>query len=129
MKCRRLKKVDNVHHLVWFGSYGKNQDGTAMFYNPNDKHDNYGDEQQGLADDLVQRLSIIQNELWYAVEYGLPLFSNITKEAELDIEVLEIINSHENVQSVLEFDSWINKHSYHARMKVQSTFGIINVEI
>ena len=129
MKCRRLKKVDNTHHLVWFGSYGKNQDGTAKFYSTTDKHDNYADGQQGLADDLVQRLSIIQNELWYAVEYGLPLFENITKAAALDVEVLDIVNSHENVQSVLKFNSWIDKHSYHAQMKVQSTFGIINVEI
>lgn len=129
MKCRRLKKVDNVHHLVWFGSYGKNQDDTAKFYSTTDKHDNYADGQQGLTDDLVQRLSIIQNELWYAVEYGLPLFENITKAAALDVEVLDIVNSHENVQAVLEFNSWIDKHSYHARMKVQSTFGVINVEI
>lgn len=129
MRCRRLKKIENTHHLVWFGSYGKNLDGTAKFYNPDDKHDNYGDKQQGVADDLVQRLSIIQNELWYAFEYGLPLFEKVTKAIEIDMEVMDIVLSHENVVSIIDFNSWIDKHTYHATMKVESTFGLIEVEV
>lgn len=129
MRCRRLKKVGNTHNLVWFGSYGKNLDGTAKFYNDNDKHDNYADNQQGVADDLVQRLSIIQNELWYAFEYGLPLFAKVTKVVEIDMEVMEIILSHENVYSIISFNSWLDKHTYHANVKVQSTFGLIDIAV
>lgn len=129
MTCRRLKKIGNTNHLVWFGSYGKNDDGTAKFYNPDDKHDNYGDNQQGLCDDLVQRLSIIQTELWYAVEYGLPLFNKITKKAELDIEVLDIINSHPDVYSIVDFESETRGRTYTATATIQSIYGIITLTI
>ena len=129
MKCRRLKKVGNTNHLVWFGSYGKNDDGTAKFYNPDDKHDNYADLQQGLCDDLVQRLSIIQTELFYAVEYGIPLFNKITKKAEIDIEVLDIIDSHPEVYSIMDFSSEIRGRTYSAQAVIQSAYGVTTMTI
>lgn len=129
MICRRLKLENNTHHLVWFGSYGKNTDGTAKFYNSNNKHDNYGEKQQAVADSLIQRLSIIERELWYAVEYGLPLLEKLTKKAEVDIEILDIVNSHPDVREVLEFDSSINGREYKAQIKVLSTYGTVNLEI
>ena len=129
MICRRLKDYNGNYNLVWFGSYGKNQDGTAKFYNENDKHDNYADEQQGLADDLIQRLSIIQTELWYAYDYGLPLFNKLTRKMEVDISVMEIINEHPDVYEIISFDSTLDKHLYHANVKVRSIFGDIDLII
>ena len=48
MKCRRIKRDEQgVKHIVWFGSYGKNLDGTAKFYDSNVNRDSYGKDDNG----------------------------------------------------------------------------------
>ena len=129
MKCRMLvhDKDDNDNKratVVWFKSYGKNADGTARKVD-----DNFSYNQQGVADSLTQRLSVIRRELWYNVTYGLPLFEKNNNKAMLDANVLSIVNQHPDVISVLSFESNVSGHHYSCQMNVQSRYGVIDVYI
>lgn len=142
MKTRRIK-IDGtgVKHIVWFGSYGKNLDGTAMFYdsdadrdaygkNDNGKHNNYSENQEAIRDSLMQRLSVIRGELWYNVSVGLPLFEKIKKKGVLDSYIAMEILKHPDVKEVLEFKSEIiNNHNYTCSCKVLSKYGTVDVII
>lgn len=142
MRTRRIKIDENgVKHIVWFGSYGKNQDGTAKFYDnnvnrslygkdDNGKHDNYSKEQEAIKDSLMQRLSVIKGELWYNVSVGIPLFDKIKKKGVLDSYIVFEILKHPDVKEVLEFKSnVVNNHSYSCSCNVLSKYGEINITI
>ena len=125
MRCRRIK--DDT--IVWFGSYGVNQDGTAKFFNANNKHDNFSTDAEAVKDDLTQKLSIIQNELWYDIYFGLPLLEKINSKANMDSELIEIVMSQEGVKSVKEFSSMFINHNYSANLKIETNFGEIFMTI
>lgn len=142
MKCRRIKRDEQgVKHIVWFGSYGKNLDGTAKFYDSNvnqdsygkddnGKHNNYSDKQEAIKDSLTQRLSVIRGELWYNVSVGIPLFEKVKKKGVLDTYISIEILKHPDVEEVLEFKSdIINNHYYTCSCKVLSKYGTINLII
>lgn len=130
MNCRRVKRDNGKNIIVWFGSYGINEDGTAKFYNINDKHDNISTERDAVADSLTQRLSVIEGELWYSVTEGLPLLDKIKSKIELDASVTEIILGHPNVVSVSSFSSQVNdKHQYSATLTVETEYGELEVSI
>lgn len=128
MRCRRVKRQTSENTIVWFGSYGLNSDGTAKFFNENDKHDNYGDKQEAVADSLTQRLSVIKNELWYNVYYGLPLIDKIKSKTELDAIVASIIFTHPDVIDIIKFESRVvNKHYYMSSV-ISSKYGDIQID-
>lgn len=130
MKCRRIVQTGNTKTVVWFGSYGIDNNGNALFYS-DDKHDNYAEEQQGVADSLTQRLSVIRGELWYAVRYGLPLLEKIRSKVLMDSSVAEIVLQQPDVKSILTFDSSIDSKTktYSCEMTVESVYGAVDVEI
>lgn len=134
MRCRRIKTwtdANGKEHrtVVWFGSYGINDDGTAKFFSSNNKHDNFSDEQQAVADSLTQRLSVIRGELWYMVSYGLPLFEKTKSKALMDSAIIQTIQQHSDVVEVSSFTSRVINHRYAADIVVQTTFGSITLSV
>ena len=130
MNCRRVKRVNGKNIIVWFGSYGVNKDGTAKFYNINDKHDNISTEQEGVADSLTQRLSVIEGELWYSITEGLPLLNKVKSKVELDATITEIIFGHSDVLEISTLESQINdKREYSAKITVETSYGEITINI
>lgn len=127
MRCRTIKRANDRIHIVWFGSHGKNADGTAKFYN--DNHDNFSTDAKAVADSLTQKLSVIRQELWFAVNHGLPLLEKTSSKIEMDSAVVEIVLGHEDVQEILEFESEIFQHHYSATLQVQTIYGVTEVEI
>lgn len=127
MRCRRITRGFSGNNIVWFGSYGKNSDGTAKFYQA-DKS-NFSSDAEAVADSLVQKLSVIRQELWFAVNHGLPLLEKTSSKLEMDSAVVEIVMSHEDVQEMLEFESEIFQHKYSADMQILTTYGVTEIEI
>ena len=127
MRCRRIKKIDGRNEVVWFGSYGKNGD-KALFFNENDKHDNFSDQQQGVSDSLTQRLSVLREELWYDIDYGLPLFDKVRKPA-MDSFICSAVLNHPDVISIDEFSSQVINNKYSCSMTVVSVFGNVVLNI
>lgn len=109
--------------IVWFGSYGTNTDGTAKFVNPNDKHDNFSSENTMVKDSLIQRLSVIQHELWYNYQYGMPLVDEDTVKVAIDNFVMKTIQEHQDVLEITSFSSNLDKHNYHCDVQFTTKFG------
>lgn len=127
MRCRRIKKIDGRNEVVWFGSWGKNGDRT-LFFSPTDKHDNFSDQQQGVSDSLTQRLSVLREELWYDIDYGLPLFDKVRKSA-MDSFICSTVLNHPDVISIDEFSSQVINNKYSCSMTVVSVFGNVVLSI
>lgn len=132
MRCRRLYSDESGKRtVVWFGSYGKNDDGTAKFFNPDNKHDNFSDGKEAVVDSLTQRLSIIRNELWYNMSYGVALFfeDKLTTSLIVDASITSIILSHPDVDSILDFSSTVTNHHYSCKAVILSKYGVFDVNV
>ena len=109
--------------IVWFGSYGTNTDGTAKFVNLSNKHDNFSSENTMVRDCLIQRLSVIQHELWYNYQYGMPLVDEDTAKVTIDNFVMKTIQEHQDVLEITSFTSNLDKHNYHCDVQFTTKFG------
>ena len=142
MRTRKLiKDENNKFHLVWFGSYGKNLDGTAKFvgdvdldkqygYEDNGKHENYSVLAEGVRDDLIQRLSVIRGELWYNITIGMPIFIKIKKKGILDSYIINEVLNCPDVTGIVKFTSSVkNNVNYSCELLVNTTYGEIKFSI
>lgn len=129
MRCRRIKRSGASNTVVWFGSYGKAADGSSLFFNENNIHDNFADGPEGVADSLTQRLSVIEGELWYNVSFGLPLMEKIDSKIAIDATVSQIVLAHPDVVDITEFESSKSATQYRAKMKISTDFGELSLEI
>lgn len=127
MRCRRITKGYLGHHIVWFGSYGKNDDGTAKFYD--NEHSNFSSDAEAVADSIIQKLSVIKGELWFAINYGLPLLDEDKSKQSIDASIVEIVMSHKDVVDIIEFNSDVFNGKYEATLQVQTVYGVAEVVV
>lgn len=69
----------------------------------------YAEKQEGTASSLIQRLSVIQGELWYRINYGLPLFQNVRDKGIMDSVIIDIILSHPDIASIESYVSGVDR--------------------
>lgn len=117
MKCRNIIKNDNKYDIVWFGSRGKDQNGNAI------KADNYVEDNEAVTASLIQQLSVIKTELWYDINYGIPLLDKISNKAIFDSTILNIINNHQGVKEIVEYKSSLEKNQYIFEVKIISIYN------
>lgn len=110
-------------NVVWFGSAGLGE------YDRKIPANNFAEKQQHVVDGLRQRLSIIKGELWYKMNYGLPLLDKISSKAVVDASVLDIVNSQEDVKEILSFTSRVVNHEYTCNMQILTIYGEISISI
>ena len=123
MRCRNI--VDGT--IVWFGSIGLNDDGTAKF--ANEDHTSYVDNTDGTVASLTERLSVIKNELWYDMRYGIPLIDKVSSKSEMDVFIIQIVSEHPDVVSVTNFESKMIQHNYSCNMTINTIYGDISLSI
>lgn len=123
MRCRKLVRNEDGFDVVWFNSAGMN----VSKRKTNDE--NFATEQQYVADDLTQKLLVLKNELWYAIQYGVPLFDKIKSKVKMDSFVASTIMSQPDVIKILKFNSSLNNGVYHVDVSILSSFGNINIEV
>ena len=124
-----INRRSDGKNIVWFGAVGKNEDNSTIFFNKNNKHDNYSENQEAIKDTLTQRLSVIKEELWYNVNYGIPLFEKYKSKGIIDSYVIKEILNLENVKNILEFSSQVNNNNYYLKVKINTSYGIIEINI
>lgn len=122
MKCRKVVKNGDHYDIVWFGRYGKNEEDVW-----NDGSTSYAENQEGLASSLIQRLNVLKGELWYKVNYGLPLFEKIKDKDVMDSVIINIILTHPDVASIKTLQSSIENNAY--VIKNLEIISIFNEEI
>lgn len=129
-------------NVVWFGASGRkiigfdkvNWDiavwddatGKTIFAN---KDTSFSSGKQGVVDNLTQRLSIIKNELWYNISYGLPLFDKNHSKTAFDAFILTVVNQHPEVNNIIEFSSKVVNHKYSCHIQIQSVYGLIDINM
>lgn len=123
MICRDI--VDG--NVIWFGSKGKNLDGTAIF--DNDEHTSYASGSKGVAASLTERLSVIKEELWFDMLYGLPLIDKIKSKAQMDLFITKNVLRHPDVTDISSFSSELIKNKYTCSMVVNTVYGEISLII
>lgn len=84
---------------------------------------NYVEDTDAVVASLIQRLSIIKGELWYQVNYGLPLTDKQTGVNVFDLVIADIISSHPGVASLDKYTSKIAGHTYYYSCQITSIFG------
>ena len=123
MRCRKLVRNADGFDVVWFNSAGMNVSKRKI----NDE--NFAIEQQYVADDLTQKLLVLKNELWYDIQYGVPLLDKIKSKVKIDSFVASTIMSQPDVIKILKFNSSLNSGVYSVDVTILSSFGNINVEV
>lgn len=123
MRCRKLVRNEDGFDVVWFNSAGMNVSKRMIV------DENFSIEQQYVADDLTQKLLVLKNELWYAIQYGVPLFDKIKSKVKMDSFVASTIMSQPDVIKILKFNSSLNNGVYNVDVSILSSFGNINIEV
>lgn len=93
------------------------------------KANNFVDEQDAVASALNQQLRVIKGELWYKMNYGLPLFDKVASKIQMDTVILNIVNDHLDVTSVENFNSYVTGSTYRCSMIVKTKYGSIAISI
>lgn len=135
MICRANKE----NNVVWFGSYGLdkekpvyNKEGELIGYKAkfyNDKKESYSKNQEGVKDSLIQRLSILQNELWYRVNYGIPIFEKVHSKTLIDTHIASTIMDNPDVIRIESFSSQVVNRKYSCYIKIISIYGDFELSI
>lgn len=90
---------------------------------------NFASDLDAVVQSLTQKLSTLKNELWYNYLYGMPLFEKVKTKAVIDAYVSSVISSDENITSVTSFESSIVNNKYTCKMKLETVFGQISVNL
>jgi hypothetical protein len=110
----------------------KNADGTVAGYfsrvqsaeiTDDQPNKNYDSGTDAVIDSLIQRLSVIKGELWYQVNYGLPLTEKYKSKGVFDSVISNIISSDPGVRNLLSFSSSVDKSIYNFTCSVLSIYG------
>ena len=130
----RTRTLQN-NTVVWFGSYGLDKekpvyahDGSLIGYQAK-KAENFSNQQQGVRDSLVQRLSVLKGELWYKISFGIPLFDKVHSKTLIDTHVASVVTSHPDVQRIENFESSLQNHRYTCNMSIVTIYGNIQLQI
>lgn len=90
---------------------------------PNTSPTSYSEDTDAVVDSLMQRLSVLKGELWYQINFGLPLTEKVRGTTLFDMVIMDIITSHPGVASLTSFSSNIKNHTYTFTGQIQSVFG------
>lgn len=145
MKTRALYKYideNGTQHtsIVWFGSAGRTAIGfdiskwdIGKWDDTSSAHirkaENFSEQQQSVADNLTQRLSIVKGELWYNINYGQPIFEKTKSKAAFDAFILTVVKQHPDVNSIISFNSQIVNKKYTCNIQIESIYGQITLNL
>lgn len=103
----------------------------AKFYNKNNKSldDNFSSEQEGIKDSLTQKISVLKKELWYNINYGMPIANKERSKLAVDSFIATCVESHPDVIRIENFSSKIVNRQYSCYMTIVSKYGDLKLEV
>ena len=84
---------------------------------------NYVEDTDAVVVSLIQRLSVIKGELWWQVNYGVPLTDKVRGTTLYDMVITDIIASHPGVASIQSYSSNLVGHTYTYTCTIKTIFG------
>lgn len=112
MKCRNIKIDDKGNVGVSF--FGR---------------ENYVDGQEAIRCSIIQKLSVIKEELWYDRQFGIPLIDKVTNKSIIDSYIARIILESEGVINIEGFESEIVNHNYECYFVINTKYGQLELSI
>lgn len=85
--------------------------------------DNYAEDVDAVVESLRQRLSVIKGELWYQINYGIPLFEKYKNKSFMDAAILGIISSHPAVANIISYQSSIKGTTYTFDCRIMTIYS------
>lgn len=116
----------NIRMITFnFGFFGGNyvRDGYKLVEDVKLEGNNYVSDTDAVVASLTQRLSVLKGELWYQVNYGLPLTDKIRSTKIFDAVICDIITSHPGVTGIVNFSSSIENHTYRFNAEILTIYG------
>lgn len=108
---------------VFFGSTGTTASGKKI------QAQSFVESIDAVTAALNQRLSIIKNELWYNMSFGLPLTDKVSSKYIVDAAINEIVLNTQHVVEIARFESSISGHTYKCNMTIKSDYGVIQLSL
>ena len=93
------------------------------------KTENFATKQRSIASSLTQKLSVLRSELWYSINYGIPLLEKQKSKLTIDSFISSVVLEHDDVVKILSFSSSVTNHKYSCNMQILSTYGEIDLTI
>lgn len=84
---------------------------------------NYAGFQEGTAYSLIQRLSVLKNELWWQINYGIPLLEKVKNKNIFDSVIINIILNHPDVTNIIYLNSFVQGNQYYFEVKVSTVYS------
>lgn len=134
-RVKILKKVpksssDNLDEWNTFVELYRNRKREILsIINGIDRNNNYAEGREGVAVSLTQRLRVLQNELWWAINLGWPIAQKSYGKQIWDTYLTGVIQNHPSVLSISAMQSSIVKHVYRAVVSIQTRYGDIDLEV
>lgn len=122
MKIRNTVMTDTLTP-VFFGSIGKTASGKKI------QTQSFVENIDAVTAALNQRLSVIKNELWYNMSFGLPLTDKVSSKYIVDASVNDIVLSTQHVVEITRFTSSISGRTYKCDMTIRSDYGVIQLSL
>lgn len=91
--------------------------------------ENFATKRHAVASSLTQQLSILRAELWYSINYGMPLLEKQKSKLTIDSFISSVVLDHDDVVKILSFTSSVTNHKYSCNMQILSTYGEVNLMI
>lgn len=90
---------------------------------------NFDDKRVGIKNSLVQKLSTLQNELWFDYLFGMPITNKAKSKLTIDSFIISTIDQEPNIKSIKKFDSKIENKHYFCDMIVETDFGDLEITV
>lgn len=118
-KCRNIVDGD----VVWFGSRGRDENGRAV------PAENYAVDANAVRAAVIEKLSVLQKELWYDKDFGMPLVTKVKTKALIDAHVAAVISGNPGVLKIDTFVSSIRGREYRCEATVVTEYGTVELQI
>lgn len=120
--------VNNNNYQVRFNA-GNNVDVDEVWMCSSIKNVDFVENEKAVASALIQKLSICKGELWFAINYGLPLFEKTTSRGIFDSRIALITSKQTGVLEIQSFSSKVEKTNYYASMNIKTLYGDVSLSI
>ena len=129
MRTRKIQNFidsqgNNHRNVIWFGSSGKLPD--VQIINVGDSFD---DNQNAVRDSLIQKLSVLKNELWFNYQFGMPIEQKERSKLAIDSYIITAVEGQEGYRSIKSFVSKVENKNYTCDMTIETIYGDIQLKI
>lgn len=110
--------------------YEHDSDGDLVIYRSSNKVekdesgniDSYANSREAVSQSLIQRLSLIEGELYHYTTSGFPSFKKANKNI-LDSYVIRVILNHPEVRSISSYQSKVENRIYYMNANIVTIYG------